>query len=240
MVRQGPAKPLSPVRIWVPPLLYLIATPIGNLGDFSHRALEVISSCDYLLCEDTRRTRILLKHYEISKPLKSFHLHNERGKAKPVLDDLKRGKTIGLVSDAGTPTISDPGYRLVAACYEEELDVCPIPGASAPLAALSASGLPTDRFQFVGFLPRKKGKLTRLFEEALAYPGTTICFESPFRVGKALTLLAEIDPDCMVVVAREITKKFETFYRGRAEELATLWVETPPKGEIVILIAKKG
>ncbi|NGX60560.1 MAG: Ribosomal RNA small subunit methyltransferase I [Chlamydiae bacterium] len=218
-------------------MLYLIATPIGNLQDITFRALETLKLCDLVLCEDTRRTGILLKHYEIKRKLKSFHKFSEASKENAILEELRDGKTIGLVSDAGTPGISDPGTRLVTACRREGIPVCPIPGPCAAIAALSASGLPTDRFQFFGFLPRKKGKLTRLFEEILAYPGTTICYESPYRLKASLQVLATLDPKTPCVVARELTKKFEEFVAGTAEELATKYAEKHPKGEIVLLIS---
>ncbi len=210
-------------------MLYLIATPIGNLGDFSFRAIETIRNLDYLLCEDTRRTRILLNHYELKVPLKSFHAHSEGGKLGRVVEDLKEGLEIGLVSDAGTPGISDPGARLVAACREEDVEVTSIPGACAAIAALAASGLDTARFQFFGFLPRKKGKMRRVFEEILAFPGTSICYESPYRLVSALKILVELEPSRRCVVARELTKKFEEFIDGTAEELLQHFSQKTPK-----------
>jgi 16S rRNA (cytidine1402-2'-O)-methyltransferase len=218
-------------------MLFLIATPIGNLKDISLRALETLQACDYLLCEDTRHTRILLTHYQLKIPLKSFHLFNEASKEEQVIEDLKNGKKVGLVSDAGTPGISDPGERLVKRCRAEEISVIPIPGPSAAIAALSASGLETGRFQFFGFLPKKKGKLTRLLEEILTYEGTTVCYESPYRLVGTLKILTQLHPERECVVAREITKKFETYRKGSAHTLLEYFSRTPPKGEIVLLIS---
>lgn len=218
-------------------MLYLIATPIGNLGDFSFRAVETIRGLDYLLCEDTRRTRILLNQYELKIPLRSFHAYSEGGKLERVVVDLLAGKAVGLVSDAGTPGISDPGSRLVEACRKEGIEVTALPGACAVVVALAASGLDTARFQFVGFLPRKKGKLTRLFQEILAYFGTTVCYESPYRLAASLKVLAELEPKRRCVVARELTKKFETFVEGTAEELFEHFSKKPPKGEIVLMVS---
>ncbi|MCC5831557.1 MAG: 16S rRNA (cytidine(1402)-2'-O)-methyltransferase [Chlamydiales bacterium] len=217
-------------------MLYLISTPIGNLGDFSFRAVETVRNLDYLLCEDTRRTRILLNHYELKVPLKSFHAHSEGGKIGSVVKDLSTGMEVGLVSDAGTPGISDPGSRLVAACREKGIKVVPVPGACAAIAALAASGLDTARFQFFGFLPRKKGKLRRIFEEILTYPGTTICYESPFRLAASLKVLTELEPERRCVVARELTKKFEEFIDKSAAELLDYFSVKPAKGEIVLMI----
>lgn len=217
--------------------MFLIATPIGNLKDISPRALETIAACDYLLCEDTRHTRNLLNHFELKVPLRSFHLFNEASKESEVIYDLKQGKTIGLVSDAGTPGISDPGERLVARCRAEDIPVTPIPGPCAAIAALSASGLPTTRFQFFGFLPRKSGRLTKTLEEMLTYPGTSVCYESPYRLAKTLKIVAQLDPERECVVAREITKKFETFMKGTATTLLAHFTAKPPKGEIVLLIS---
>jgi len=220
-------------------MLYLIATPIGNLADFSYRAISVIQSCDYLLCEDTRRSRILLNHYALDKPLRSYHRFNEEKKKADILEDLRNGKTVGLLSDAGTPSIADPGLRLVMACREQKLPVIPIPGSCAAIVALVGSGLDTERFQFVGFLPKKRGELKKLLADALLYPGTTICYESPFRLKEALKVLEALDPERRVVIARELTKKFEEFIEGTPVFLRERWKEKPPKGEIVILISRK-
>lgn len=218
-------------------MLYLISTPIGNLGDFTFRAVETVKNLDYLLCEDTRRTGILLHHYEIKVPMRSFNAHSEGGKLAKVVEDLQEGKQIGLVSDAGTPGISDPGSRLVAACRKEGVTVVAIPGACAAIAALAPSGLETSRFQFFGFLPRKKGPLKRTFEEILTYSGTTICYESPFRLVASLKVLVELEPERKCVVARELTKKFEEFVEGSAAELLLHFSTKAPKGEIVLMIS---
>ena len=218
-------------------MLFLISTPIGNLKDITFRALETLKACDYVLCEDTRRTRILLEHYGLKIPLKSFHLFNEAAKEAQVIQDLKKGLQVGLVSDAGTPGISDPGERLVKRCRQEQINVIPIPGPCAAIAALAASGLGTARFQFFGFLPRKKGKLTKVLEEILNYEGTTVCYESPFRLAETLKILAALEPQRECTVAREITKKFETHAHGSSQMLAELFSKEKPKGEIVLLIA---
>lgn len=242
MVRQKPAKLPSPVRIWVPPfskttVLYLIATPIGNLSDITLRALDILKSCDYILCEDTRHTRLLLSHFDIQKPLKSFHKFNERLKEDAVIHDLREGKQIALVSDAGTPGIADPGAKLVQRCVEEQLPMTAIPGPCAAVMALSYSGMDTTRFQFYGFLPRKPGELRHVLQELLTYLGTTICYESPNRLLDVLTLLVELAPSRHIAVARELTKKFEEMVRGTAEELLSYWNTHPLKGEIVLLIS---
>lgn len=216
--------------------LFLVATPIGNLGDMSFRAVEALRSCDYILCEDTRHSRTLFQHYEIEKPLKSYHKFNEASREEEVIADLKAGKIIGLVSDAGTPGIADPGERLVRRCVAEAIEVTPIPGACAVITALSASGLPTHPFQFVGFVPRRRSQLRETLQQLLSYPGTSICYESPQRLREFLALVDELSPLRQVVVARELTKKFEEFRRGTAKDLLAHWHQ-PPKGEIVVLIA---
>jgi 16S rRNA (cytidine1402-2'-O)-methyltransferase len=218
-------------------MLYLIATPIGNLTDITFRAIETLKNCDYILCEDTRHSQVLLKRYEIRKPLKSFHQFCEASKEDLVVADLRAGKQIALITDAGTPGISDPGSRLVKRCRRENLHVFSLPGPCAAIAALSSSGLEADRFQFLGFLPRKAGELKRTLAGALEYPGTTVCYESPKRVEKALRLLNELDPERILVIARELTKKFEEFCQGTAEELLARYASRPPKGEIVLLIS---
>jgi 16S rRNA (cytidine1402-2'-O)-methyltransferase len=216
-------------------MLFLIATPIGNLADLSARAISTIEACDYLLCEDTRHTRILLNHYNLKKPLKSYHLFNESSRTNEVISDLESGMTIGLVSDAGTPCIADPGYLLVSQCRASQIPVSPIPGPNAAIAALSVSGFDTNRFQFVGFLPKKPGKLKAMIQEMLDFSGTSVCYESPFRVKGTLKAIASLSPNRPLFIAREITKKFEEYYLGTAVELLPLWEDNPPKGEFVIL-----
>ena len=242
MVRQKPAKlpfpssnlgaTLSVLNI----MLYLVATPIGNLADITFRAIEILKNCDYILCEDTRHSRVLLKHYEIKTPLKSFHKFNEASKEDAIIQDLKAEKNIALISDAGTPGISDPGQRLVQRCVLENIQVVAIPGPCAAIAALSCSGLRTDRFQFLGFLPKQKKTLQQALQEILFYPGTTICYESPLRLPHALEILKKLAPHGHVAVARELTKKFEEIIRGKPDDLLNYFTAHPLKGEIVLLI----
>lgn len=236
MVRQGPAKPRSPVRIWVPPLLYLVATPIGNLKDITLRAIEVLKECDLIYCEDTRKTGVLLKSIDVSCPTRSFHKFSEARKEDEVIAQLKEGKTIALVSDAGTPCIQDPGHRLILRCQKEELTVSALPGPSAVIMALSLSGLSTEKFQFIGYFPKKSGRLERSLRESLVYDGTTIAFESPHRVVKMLKVFVTLSQDVQIVIARELTKKFEEVLRGTPVELLTHFEARPPKGEFVVLI----
>lgn len=220
-------------------MLYLVATPIGNLQDITYRAIETLKICDYILCEDTRHSRLLLNHYDIHKPLKSYHKFNEASQAEPILADLKMGKQIALISDAGTPGISDPGADLVRQCIENQIPLTAIPGPCAAIQALSCSGLPTDRFQFWGFLPRKENELKRDWQQILTYPGTSICYESPKRLLDILRLVETMDPSRQLVVARELTKKFEEICRGSATSLLKYWEEKTHvlKGEIVLLVA---
>lgn len=218
-------------------MLYLVATPIGNLKDITLRALETLESCDYILCEDTRHSLILLKHYNIHKPLISFHKFSEAAKEDKIIQDLIDGKNICLISDAGTPGISDPGTRLVKRCLEEGLTISAIPGACAAITALCISGLNTDRFQFYGFLPRQSGTLKKVLEEIFKCPFTTICYESPERINKVLEAIHNIDAERLLVIGRELTKKFEELLRGKANELLKLHAEKKFKGEIVILIS---
>lgn len=219
-------------------VLYLVATPIGNLSDITYRAIETLKTCDYVLCEDTRHSLTLLRHYEIQKPLKSFHKFNEASREDDIVQDLKQGQRIALISDAGTPGISDPGTKLVQRCVQEDILVTAIPGPCAAVTALSCSGLDTDRFQFYGFLPRKSGELRRTFQEILQYLGTTICYESANRLIETLQNLQELAPNRKVVIARELTKKFEEIRRGTSLELIAYFTASDTlKGEIVLLIA---
>ncbi len=219
-------------------MLYLVATPIGNLGDITFRAVEVLKHCDVILCEDTRHSGKLLNHYEITTPRKSYHMFNEARREPEILERLRNGQDVALISDAGTPGISDPGQRLVRACAEAELPVTAIPGPCAAIQGLVASGLDSTQFQFLGFLPKKPGKLRKALQAALDYPGTSIVYESPHRLHKSLKALAELSPETPVVVARELTKKFEEYRRGTAPELLEHYLAKPPKGEIVLLIGK--
>ena len=218
-------------------MLYLIATPIGNLADITYRAVETLQSCDYILCEDTRHSLALLRHYQIHKPLNSLHKFNESKKQQAIIEDLLRGQTIGLISDAGTPAISDPGSWLIQRCLEEKIRVVPIPGASALITALSCSGLNTERFQFCGFLPKKASELKKCLQELLAYPGTTVCYESPHRLLNTLKQIDQLASKRLLAVARELTKQFEEVQRGTAHELMSHWQGKEVKGEIVLLIS---
>lgn len=217
--------------------LYLVATPIGNLSDITFRAVETLRTCDYILCEDTNHSRVLLQHYDIRQPLKSYHKFNEASREQELLSDLKAGRSIALISDAGTPGIADPGERLVQAAVEANILVISIPGACAAVTALTCSGLPTKQFQFVGFLPKKAWELETKLIEILHYPGTTLCYESPRRLIDVLTLLDRIATTRPLCVARELTKRFEEVLRGTAQSLLTHWKEKEIKGEIVLLIA---
>lgn len=219
-------------------MLYLVATPIGNLSDLSLRAIETLKACDYILCEDTRHSSILLQHYQIHKPLQSFHKFNEAKRESAILSDLKKGLNIALISDAGTPGIADPGADLVTLCRSEGIPVTAIPGPCAAIMALSISGLSTERFQFVGFLPKKESELKELLLEILIFPGTSICYEAPHRIAETMQMLAMLAPERRVVIARELTKTYEEVLSGKAEELLGLVQTTPPRGEIVLLIEK--
>lgn len=218
-------------------MLYLIATPIGNLQDITIRALEILKTCDYVLCEDTRHSQKLLSHYDLHKHKKSYHLHNEKQRIAEVLDDLKNGKAIALITDAGTPGISDPGQILVRACRQEGLPVQSIAGACAAILALTASGLETDRFQFMGFLPKKSGELQKTLQEALVYSGTSIFYESPQRILTTLKKIDELAPERIVAIARELTKTHEEHLSGTAKELLARWDTEDPRGEIVLMIS---
>lgn len=218
-------------------MLYLVATPIGNLADITFRAIEILKSCDYILCEDTRHSRTLLSHYGIEKSLKSFHKFSETSQEAGLISDLKQGLHLALITDAGTPGISDPGTRLVQACVEEKIPVVAIPGACAAITALSCSGMTTERFQFVGFLPRKEGALRTSLLDILSYPGTTVTYESPNRIENVLKCLDSLATDRKLTIARELTKKFEELIRGTASEILHQWHDRSIKGEIVLLIS---
>ena len=220
-------------------MLYLVPTPIGNLSDMSLRAIEVLKEVDFILAEDTRTSGNLLKHYEISKPLQAFHQHNEHKVLERVIDRLKTGEKAALVSDAGTPGISDPGFLIVRECINEGIDVVCLPGPTAFIPALVCSGLPCDRFVFEGFLPHKKGRQTRL--TALAEETKTIVFyESPHRLLKTLTQLTEyFGEDRPASVSREISKVYEETIRGSLSEIIAHFSSNPIKGEFVIVLAGK-
>ena len=222
------------------PTLYLVATPIGNLEDITLRALRVLKGVDLVACEDTRQTQKLLHHYGIPTRTISYHEHNEMTKAAELVVDLEGGARIALVTDAGMPGISDPGFRLIALAIRHHVPVVPIPGASAFLAALVASGLPTDSFRFSGFLPAKRGERRTLLESIRTSPRTQVFYEAPHRLLQTLEdLVAVLGPDRHIVIAREVTKIHEEFLRGRAAEvLAALFSRGEVKGEITLLIAK--
>jgi len=219
--------------------LYIIATPIGNLEDITARAVRILGEVDLIACEDTRQTRKLLDRYGISKPLVSYHEHNEQPRSADLLRELEAGKDIALVSDAGTPLIADPGYRLVEQAREMGIPVSPIPGPSALLAALSASGLPTNSFSFHGFLPPKRGQRRKLLEDLRASDATLVFYEAPHRILDTLEDVDEILGSRPLVLARELTKIHEEFLRGTAAGLReTLGKRASVKGEITLMIGK--
>lgn len=221
-------------------MLTVIPTPIGNLGDITLRALEALKQADIIVCEDTRRTQKLLQHYAITKPLLSYHDHSSAQKTAGFVTLLKEGKHLALVSDGGTPLVSDPGFQIVHAALAEKLPLEVLPGPSAVTTALVLSGLPTDSFGFFGFLSNK-GERRRHELEALAeHEETLIFFESPFRIVKALQDMLEVLGDREAAVARELTKKFEEVLRGHLSELIRDMMQKPRKGEMVVLVAGKG
>jgi len=217
--------------------LYIVATPIGNLGDITLRALETLKSVDFILCEDTRVTKKLLDHYEIKKPTISYHQHSDYKKTKEIINLLNEGKNLALVTDAGTPGISDPGNMLISDLLKNKTDqIVPIPGPSAITAALSVSGFPTDKFLFLGFPPHKN-KRQKFFKEAVAHEFTTAFYESGHRILKCLKELKEyLDPKAQIMVGRELTKQFETVYRGTIDEVMNQMTEE--RGEFVVIISK--
>jgi 16S rRNA (cytidine1402-2'-O)-methyltransferase len=224
------------------PALYLVGTPIGNLEDITLRALRVLKEVDVIACEDTRQTQKLLNHYAIATPTTSYHEHNEAAKSEELVKRMQEGASVGLVSDAGMPGISDPGYRLIALTIRHGLPVVPVPGASAIMAALVASGLRMDSFQFGGFLPAKRGQRREGLEAVKNSPRTQVFYEAPHRIVEALEDVVEIlGQSRQVVIAREVTKLHEEFLRGRAGEvLESLKAREAAKGEITLLIGKAG
>lgn len=218
-------------------MLYLISTPIGNLGDFSFRSVETLKKCDYILCEDTRHSRGLLNHYEIQVPLHAFHKFNEAKAEERVIEDLKKGMTIALISDAGTPLIADPGQELVARCQKEGIAVSAIPGACAIVDALVLSGLAPCPFQFIGFLPKKEKELHEVLSKIIFYQGTSIAYESPHRIEETLSALQQLAPERKLCIARELTKLHEECLIGTPGELIAHFQKHPPRGEIVLLIS---
>jgi 16S rRNA (cytidine1402-2'-O)-methyltransferase len=221
--------------------LYLVATPIGNLGDITLRALETIASADVLACEDTRVTRVLLDRYGIRQRPMAYHEHNAAEAGPKLIAALDQGKSVALVSDAGTPLVSDPGFRLVEQAQAAGIRVVPIPGPSAVLAALTASGLPSDAFLFAGFLPVKDGQLRTRLSQLIAVPATLIFFESPRRLADTLAAMAEVYGDRPAAIGRELTKTFEEMRTGTLGALAAHYAEAAtPKGEIVVCVGPPG
>ena len=225
----------------LPPLtpgtLYLVATPIGNLEDITLRALRVLRECDVVAAEDTRRSGQLLKHFGISKPLLSYFQFNEAKRSEQIIERLRRGEKVALVTDAGSPGISDPGERVVKAATAAGLRVESVPGPSALVAALTASGLPTEEFHFIGFLPHKSGQRRRELERLKSIAGTLVFYESPYRVEKLVVELNDLFAGRQVVLARELTKKFEEYLRGTPAELLEVLRRRSLKGEFVVLVA---
>jgi 16S rRNA (cytidine1402-2'-O)-methyltransferase len=218
-------------------MLYIVSTPIGNLKDITLRAIEVLKMVDLIAAEDTRHTKILCNEYGITAPLTSCFEHNEDSKAKHILTLLQEGKNVALVSDAGTPGVSDPGFRLVRAVKEAGIPITVVPGACACIAALSLSGLPTDRFSFLGFMPVKPGARRKKLEEAARIGGTVIFYESPHRIDKTLKDIEEVLGDPVVTVTREITKKFEERLEDKASVLCAHFTKNEPRGEFVVLLS---
>ena len=220
-------------------MLYVVATPIGNLGDITLRAIEVLKQVDLVAAEDTRHSGILLKRYEIDKPFVSYHEHNEAMRTAQLIERLAGGENIALITDAGTPGISDPGARLIRECINRGLEFTIVPGPSSILTALVGSGFSAEKFFFGGFLPIKSGQRERELRAAAARDETSIYFESPYRLTKTLQASVDLLPDRQICVARELTKKFEEFRRGTAAELLAHYEAHPPKGEIVLLIQNR-
>jgi 16S rRNA (cytidine1402-2'-O)-methyltransferase len=212
--------------------LVVCPTPIGNLEDVTLRVLSALRDATVIACEDTRRTRVLLERYGVSAKLVSYHEHNERARATQLVERMLAGDIVALVSDAGTPLVSDPGFVLVRACVAAGLAIEVLPGPSAVMSALVASALPSDTWRFVGYLPRKRGEFTALF----ASPETVVAFESPNRVAPSLAALASLDPARPVVVCRELTKLHEEIVRGSAAQLAARYEQAPPRGEVVLVV----
>jgi 16S rRNA (cytidine1402-2'-O)-methyltransferase len=219
-------------------MLYIVATPIGNLEDITLRAIRTLKEVDFVIAEDTRKTGLLLKHYEIDKPLKSFHSYSSDAKSESLVEALSEGKSAALVSDAGTPGISDPGFALIQSALDAGVEITPIPGPSAVITALQASGAPTDKFIFLGFLPVKKGRQTML-ESLKEYDKTIVLYESVHRIGKTLDQLYTTLGERYVCVGREMTKMYEEYFRGQLKDAAEKF-STKSKGEFTIVIAPEG
>lgn len=216
-------------------MLYIVSTPIGNLEDITLRALKVLKSVDYIAAEDTRRSRILLNHYDISKELTSFHSFSGKSKLDLIIQDLKKGKDVALISDAGTPGISDPGYILIKRAVEEHIPITAIPGPSAFITALTLSGLPINRFSYLGFLPLKKGRKT-LFKNLQNEDITVVFYEAPHRLLRTLRELVTYFPDAQIAVARELTKLYEEVFRGSIPESVNYFTKKGVKGEFTVVL----
>jgi len=220
----------------MPGTLYVVATPIGNLADITHRALQVLTKVDVIACEDTRHTRKLLQHFGIATKTVSYHEHNEKQRSEQLIDDLQKGIDVAVVSDAGTPAISDPGFRLVRAAIENNITVVPVPGPSALITALVATGLPTDEFFFAGFLPSRTGARQSRLRELASIPATLIFYEAPHRLAGTLKDAHSILGEREAVVARELTKLHEELRRGKLSELAEHYSREEARGEVVLVI----
>jgi 16S rRNA (cytidine1402-2'-O)-methyltransferase len=234
----SPAQTPSPANGSAPGggCLYIVGTPIGNLEDITLRALRILKEVDLIACEDTRHTQKLLNHYKIAKTLLSYHEHNEMTRSPELLIQLEQGAKIALVSDAGMPLISDPGYRLVTLCVRHKIPVVPIPGPSAMLVALAAAGLPNEEFLFVGFLPQRSGERRRMLDHLRIEERTMIFYEAPHRVAESIADAQEILGDRPACIAREVTKLHEEFLRGKLSQLAESLAERPARGEITLIV----
>jgi 16S rRNA (cytidine1402-2'-O)-methyltransferase len=217
-------------------VLYIVATPIGNLEDITLRAIRILKEVDLIAAEDTRHTQILLSHYAIGTPLTSYHEHNERAKAQPLVERLRRGENIALLSDAGTPAISDPGYRLIVEAIRAGVRIIPLPGPSALAAVLSASGLPTDRFVFEGFLPAKKQERKAKLEALRSETRTVVLYEAPHRIKESLVDMQQILGEREIVLGREVSKRHEEFLRGMLRDVIAQLTDREIKGEITLVV----
>ena len=217
--------------------LFVVGTPIGNLADITYRAVDTLNSVDFIFAEDTRVSKKLLNHYNIDKKIYSYHDHSKDSEVEKLTNLLENGNDVALISDAGTPTVSDPGYRLIRECVKKGVDIVPIPGPSAVTAALSVAGLPSDSFTFVGFLPQKKGRIKKI-EQLSEINNTIILFESPHRLLKTLNQLFEILGNRQVAIGRELTKLYEEIIRGNLKNVIQEFSKKSVKGEIVIMIGK--
>lgn len=221
-------------------ILYIVSTPIGNLEDMTHRGVRILKEVDLIAAEDTRRTKHLLTHFDIHTPMTSFFAHNEEFKSDVIMMALEKGKSVALVSDAGTPGLSDPGYRLITEAIEAGITIVPIPGASALLAALVPSGMPTHRFSFIGFLPDKKGRRVSVLEELKAVRHTLVFYVAKWDLQKVMKEMEEILGDRHAVLCRELTKVHEEFVRAPLSELCSRVTRNPPRGEMTLLVAGEG